>query len=448
MTNGKPPNNQKGYHLLVYLLDKGCITVDKTVRYAKTLEISNKIINDVNFMLENRMKLTYFTRGTEKMDFKDLVTFALNLVKKSIQIELDLYFKNIKGVETTMTKQAYSQARQKLSPNAFVILNEAIIKWFYKEDDIKTYRGYRLSAIDASILELNNSKRLREAFGYVENATVKVARALSAGIYDIENDMMITSKIDSYKATERETAVQLIEQLKEIGLKNDLILFDRGYPSYKLIQYLGKSKIKYLMRVSRNFKRAWETTEPDQIIEVKTDDQILKIRVIKFLLDNNTTEVLITNLIDEPFDIKDFKELYFKRWGIETKFNELKNRLQIENFTGDTQIAIEQDFYATIYLSNMAAIAKSDANETVNEQNEGKNLKYSYKVNTNILIGKLKDSFVMALLEDNIEKRKKMVDKVMQEIQNNTIPIRPNRSFERKMELKRNKHSLNTKSAL
>ena len=420
-----------------------------TNEYAEALEIANKAINDINFMLANRMKSTYFTRETGKMDFKDLILFALNFVKRSLQIELDDYFKNIKGVETRMTKQAYSQARQKLSPNAFITLAEVIIKWFYKDDDFKTFRGYRLSAIDASILELNNSERLREAFGYVENATVKVARAISAGIYDIENDMMMTAKIANYKATERGLAIELIEQLKELGLKNDLILFDRGYPSKNFINYLESNNIKYLMRVSRKFLKAvWETKTPDEIIEVKTDDRLLKIRVISFLLDSDEEEVLVTNLTDESFDIKDFKELYFKRWGIETKFNEFKNRLQMENFTGDTQIAVEQDFYASIYLSNMAAIAKSDANQEIEEKNEGKNLKYTYKVNTNILIGKLKDSFIKALLEDDIKKRQKMVDKVMQELSRNTIPIRPDRSFERNMSLKKNKYSLNTKRAL
>jgi len=434
---------------MVYLLDKGCMTLENTERYAEVLEITNKIINDVCFMLENRMKSTYFTRRTEKMDFKDLVTFALNFVKKSLQIELDLFFKNVKGVETMMTKQAYSQARQKVSASAFTTLNDAVIKWFYKNDDFKTYRGYRLSAIDGSVLELNNSERLRNAFGYVENVTVKVARALSSGIYDTENDMMITSKITRYATSERELAVELIEQLKELGLKNDLILFDRGYPSTKLIHFLESNSIKYLMRVQRKFlKVVTGTTKADQIVEVKIGDEILKIRVIKFLLDSDIEEVLITNLTDKSFDIKDFKELYFKRWGIEVKFNELKNRLQIENFTGDTQIAVEQDFYASIYLSNMASIAKADANQEVEQINEGKDLKYEYKVNTNILIGKLKDTFVMALLQDDIGKRQKMVDKIMLELKKNTIPIRPDRNFVRNMALKRNKYSQNTKRCL
>ncbi len=38
----------------------------------------------------------------------------------------------------------------------------------------------------------------------------------------------------------------------------------------------------------------------------------------------------------------------------------------------------------------MAALAKREANEAIEERDNGKELKYDYQVNTNILIGKLK----------------------------------------------------------
>jgi hypothetical protein len=420
----------------------------KIKKITEALRITNQQINDVFLMFEARMKAGYFTRGTEKMNFKNLILFTLNFVKKSIQLELDSFIKNIMKSEITMTKQAYSQARQKISPRAFILLAEGIIKWYYA-DDFKTYRGYRLCAIDGLKLEVNNSEILREKYGYVENATVKLARALSSGIYDIENDMILTSKITKYKASERDLAIELIEQLKEIGLKNDLILFDRGYPSSELIKYLEDSEIKYLMRVSSQFlKVVNEAKQEDQIVELRIKGKTIKVRVLRFLLESGVEEILITNLLDESLSIKDFKELYFKRWGIEVKFNELKSRLQIENFSGETPIAIEQDFYASIYLSNMAAIAKAEANHKIERKNRDKKIKHEYKANTNILIGKLKDSLVMALLQDNPRKRKKMMAEIIKELQRNTIPIRPGRNNKRDMGLKANKYSLNKKRCL
>ena len=171
--------------------------------------------------------------------------FELNFVKMSIQLELDSFFKTIKGVENVITKQAYSQARRKISHEAFIKLADAVTSWFYGDDDFKTFYGYRLSAIDASILEINNSERLRKEFGYVENKTVKLARAKASCIYDIENDMIITSIITKYDSGERDVAIKLIEKLKVMGLKNDLILFDRGYPSANFFSYLEDSGLKY-----------------------------------------------------------------------------------------------------------------------------------------------------------------------------------------------------------
>lgn len=430
---------------MVYQLDKG---VYRMKTFKEALDITNQLINDIIFMCETRTKSTYFTRNG-KMSFKSTILFILNFVKKSIQLELDAFFKSIASEKTSITKQGYSEARKKISPTAFIKMANGITSWYYKDDDYKTYRGYRLCAIDGSIMELNNSEILRQSFGYIDNRSMKVARARASAIYDVENDMILTSKIAKFTTGERDLAIELIDQLKEIGLKKDLILFDRGYPSSKLISHLEKSNIKYLMRVSSSFiKSINEVTGEDQIVEVKVDGKKIKIRVVKFMLESGEEEKLITNLIDENLSIDEFKALYFKRWGIEVKYDELKNRLQIENFTGDTPIAVEQDFYASIYLSNMAAIAKAEANLEISKKNEGKNLKYEYKVNTNILIGKLKDSLVLALLENNKIKRSKMIKKIMKEISQNVIPIRPGRSNKRKSTNRDYRYPLNQKDCL
>jgi hypothetical protein len=191
-----------------------------------------------------------------------------------------------------------------------------------------------------------------------------------------------------------------------------------------------------------------ETKKDDQIVEVKVDGLNVKMRVLKFALDSGEQETLITNLFEEEFSIVDFKALYFKRWGIEVKYHELKNKLQLENFTGDTPVAVEQDFYAAMYLTNMVAIAKAEANQKIEQENEGKGLMHEYKVNTSILIGKLKDSLVLMLLEDSPRKRSKILTKIMKEITQNTIPIRPGRNNPRKITARAHKYPINQKKSL
>ena len=114
------------------------------------LKLTEEQLNDVLFMIESRMKSTFFTRAAHcKMDFKSFILFELNFVRKSLALELDEFFETIKGTESSLSKQGYSEARQKISPNAFIKMADTIQSWFYGDDDFKTFHGYRLSAIDA-----------------------------------------------------------------------------------------------------------------------------------------------------------------------------------------------------------------------------------------------------------------------------------------------------------
>lgn len=70
--------------------------------------------------------------------------------------------------------------------------------------------------------------------------------------------------------------------------------------------------------------------------------------------------MLIMNVFDKRMGVNAFKELYFKRWTVETKYCELKHKLEIENFSGRTQEAIYQDYYISATLCNIIAIASNE----------------------------------------------------------------------------------------
>lgn len=418
-------------------------------RFLGAVEVTRKLLNDVIFMCESRMKPTYFTRSGGKLSFKSVILFNLFFVKKSIQLELEEFFEMLNLSDEGLTKQAYSEARQKISPSAFITLSKAVIQWFYDQNDYKTFDGYRLCAIDGSVFEIHNTEQLRDHFGYTQNKTIKYARARVSCIYDIENDLVLTSKIASYKTSERDLAKDTIEDLKELGLKNDLILFDRGYPSRDFIAYIEKNDIKYVMRVPMSSMRELkETTQSDQIITFSVDGETLTARVLKFELSSGEEEVLVTNLMNENLGIYEFKKLYFKRWGIEEEYGVMKSKLQIENFTGSTPIAVEQDFYASIYLTNMVALLESEVTERIQKNDEGKDLKHEYKANTNLVVGKLKNSLVLLLLERNPRKRQRRFKRLMTSLEKKKTPIRPGRSYKRNKVLKSNKFPRNRKRCL
>lgn len=412
---------------------------------------------------KDRSKLDprYFTRK-RKLNFENIVTMIMNMMRKTIQIEIDNFIEDIlSNNELTYTKQAFSKARQKLSPEAFTSLNDELIKHYYNDDDFKKYKEWRLLAIDASILEIPDNFETQLTYGYSENqvSKLKIARAKMSELYDIENGLSISTKLDHYKSSERQLAKENIEKL--LGFQHDavknLILFDRGYPSFDLIKFLNARKIDFLMRLNNSYwqeevKSVGKDKEITIIINKGRKHELRKqgltyfigdsisIRVIKFKLDNGEEEILITNLSEEKLNFEEAKGLYFKRWGIETRFNTLKNKLEIENFSGEKPLIIEQDFYATQFVSNMAAIFKQDAEEELKEKNKDKNLKYEYSINNNMLFGKLKNYLILLLLEENEEKKLILYKDFIERLQRNVIPIRKNRKFERKRKIRSNKY--------
>lgn len=411
-------------------------------------EIAIEQIADSPFMFANRAKSTYFTKDTAKMTFRDAIYFILKGLRKTLQIEIDDWFEFLGG-ENTMTKQAFSQLRKKIKPDAFIQLNETFVKWFYGDDDFKKYKDYRLLSIDGSITEIPNTSGTREHFGYYHNQSDRQqARSMVCVIYDVENDFILESDIRTWKAAERDVAKELIERLELKGFKNDLLLFDRGYPSKDMFDFLESKKLKYLMRIKGNkFQPELDkANEPDQIVTLVHKDKILTVRVISVVLPTGEIEKLVTNLMDEGITTEDFKALYFKRWGIEVKYSQLKSRYELENFSGVSPIAIMQDFYATIYLSNLMALAKAEANEKAELNKEG--LKYEYKVNMNILIPKMTRTLIECFYEEDPKKRVILYDKAMTNITKNLVPIRPDRSFPRREPSRKNKYPVNKKRSV
>jgi len=66
-------------------------------------------------------------------------------------------------------------------------------------------------------------------------------------------------------------------------------------------------------------------------------------------LSTGELEILVTSLLDEEgYPTAAFKEIYNLRWGVETLYDVVKNRLSLENFSGKTAHAVLQDFHALI----------------------------------------------------------------------------------------------------
>jgi hypothetical protein len=109
----------------------------------------------------------------------------------------------------------------------------------------------------------------------------------------------------------------------------------------------------------------------------------------------------------------------------------MKLKLEVENFSGRTEIAIRQDFFITAMLSNLISVAACEAQPAVDRAREGKDNKHRYKVNVNHAIGTFKDRVVLALLEKRHDVRAARTNEIILDLCRHVIPERKGRSIPR-----------------
>lgn len=382
------------------------------------------------------------------MDYKELVHFMLGNHKEHCALALKRFLEEIKKDEIHMSQQAFSASRQKINPNAIKYLFEKVAQIAYETRCFNTFQGMRILAIDGTTLALPADKTLKEYYG-CSGRGLNSPTAHASILYDITNDVILHAVIAPYNTDERTMANKHIAANKVIKGTKDLFLFDRGYASAELMSTLLAAGHQFIMRCRTKFNVDVDCLDAsDGVVTFIHNGISFPIRVIKLKLKSGEEEVLLTSLFDKNLGIDDFSLIYFLRWGIETKYDVLKNKLQIENFTGRTVVAIKQDFYVSLYLSNMAAFARRDANLEIQERNEDKNLKYSYQANVNHIVGILKDDFIKALMEPAAKKRDKILGKILIAIAKETVPKRNNRNIVRPLNARDAKYHHNIKSAL
>jgi hypothetical protein len=331
-----------------------------------------------------------------------------------------------------MTQQSVSEAKAKLKWEGFEYLFRNSTVKPLVELNRKTWKDYFVYAIDGSRIALPMDKKLLNYYGAVGRGA-KSPTAQASIVYDVINDIVVDAAITPVKTGEKTIAYDHLDVLETINEdQKKLVLFDRGYPSWKLMDTLESKGLSYVMRVQRGFNVSVDAqTKADGMVQINTTKAHHQVRVLKIKLDGGVTETLLTNIHDETLSVDDFKKLYFMRWPIETKYNTIKQKLELENFTSRTVDGIKIDFFAMMLITNLMASVEHDVKAEIETQREDKSNKYTYKVNKNELVGVLKDYLIVAVAHDCPDKQSEAFEMILTEAQRNVVPIRPNRKVQR-----------------
>jgi hypothetical protein len=419
--------------------------------------LKNELMSE-EFLERHRQKPTDFTRH-RILTFCTVVLFLINMVKRALQDELDEFFKLLEEgqvAQRVVTKSAFSQARQKLKHTAFIELNQSQVAYYYEHFEPERWQGWRLLAIDGALCDIPDTPDLQEHFGFWGSRHGSgCVKGRQSQLFDVLNQITVEAYIGPKSEGEREMGSHHLGQLGP----QDLVLLDRGYPAFWLFVAILDQKADFCARVKANYntqtQQFIQSGAKEQIITLKPSYQArsvcqakqlstqpLTLRLVRVDLSETEVEVLITSLLDvKLYPQPIFGDLYNHRWPIEEDYKLILARFELEHWTGLSQEAIYQDFYATIFTKNLASILALPAQHSVETLTASR--KYRYQLNMTNLLSKLKDTIIHLFSDAHLPP---LLQAWWHSIIQTVEPIRPGRSFPRKKRVHRRRFPVSYKS--
>lgn len=285
----------------------------------------------------------------------------------------------VEGTPQTFAPSSVCEARTKLDPNIFKELNSKIIeKWAQYVEKPLLWHGHRLFGVDGS--KFNLPRELIAAGYKTPCDQAHYPQGLVSGVYDLLTGIPHDFDIVSHH-NERTCAKK---HLREFFREEDVIVYDRGYFSFEILELHVRLGMHCIFRLQPNTLKEiedfWDSEKSDEVIllhpsiefakAVKRGDidaslNPVKARLIKYVI-SGITYVLCTTLIDQvkyPKDI--FPEVYHARWGFEEMLKVSKIITGVQDFHAKTELGIKQELFAHFLLITLQKIIELQSHHEV-----------------------------------------------------------------------------------
>ena len=355
-------------------------------------EVKQKLLSIITEMNSCRW---LFTKNPEtdfsrkkKWSFEEIMKFMLTMEGKALKDELLEYFD---FDNSTPSNAAFNQRRAQILPEAFEFLFQEFTRSF---NDNATYKGFKLIACDGSDLCITHNPKDKTTY-FKPRPNDKGYNQLHLNVfYDLCSRRYTDAIIQPGRLKNENNAMcRLIDRYSG---QPAIFIADRGYENYNIFAHAEHKGMYYLIRVkdvtsngiASNLTMLPKCDEFDEWVNVtltrKQTNEVkenlekyrmimkripfdyldlhlnpfyeMKMRVVRFPISQDSYECIITNLPQEEFSCDEIKQLYAKRWGIETSFRELKYALGLTRFHAKKPEYIMQEIWARMTLYNFCEI--------------------------------------------------------------------------------------------
>lgn len=397
-----------------------------------------------------------FSRN-RKMGFKDFLLMFLTMEGDCIKEELYRFFARITDAPSTA---AFYKQRQKLRDDALRNLLFAFNRKLKK----KLYNGkYQFIACDGSALDIYRNPHDPDTFFEPNGKSTRGFNQIHVNAFYSILDRRFTDLIiqPGRKRNEYSAFCGLVDAADDNDPKT-VYFCDMGYASYNNFAHVIEKGQYFLIRcndkraagilgfsldnvkeldmhVDRILTRSQSKKKHSRPESVKkyrpmcrsvamdylTDGQTeydISLRVVRIEISKGCFENIITNLPDLEFDIDDFKDLYHLRWDVENSFRNIKFPLCLKALHSKKYEYIVQEVWARAILHNFSTEIST------NVEVEKCDRKHTYQIN-------FSEAFKICRDFLRIHDNKTVLD-VEGLIGQNTLPIRPGRTFARQSRFK------------
>lgn len=390
-----------------------------------------------------------FTR-VQKISFEQTMLFPMIVGNENTDTEL-LDFFGEKGVPFA---SAMIQRRDQVKLEAF---QDLFYKFTAKVPVPNKYHGFQLLAFDGSRTNLPYRPSDTESFIQCIAGRKGINQIHLNCLHDTLNDVFLDVELQGiHHMDEKDAFCKILGRQKKLGADQKRIyIADRGDASYnvfahaihngqlflirvtetlvkgicsghkewldkasfdeELTVHIGRRKIKKNQDLE-NYRYIRKGRRYDFLEENSNETDPLPLRILKFPISENSDEYIVTNLPKYGFSESSIRELYGLRWNEEVAFRHLKyagNLVRFHSLKREHQI---QEIYGKLTLYNFSAFLAMLVGKV-----QKKTEKYVYRLNHS-----QGQKTCIRFLKGKVEDPVSLICRYL-------VPVRPGRSFERKL---------------
>ena len=271
--------------------------------------------------------------------------------------------------EEPVSAPAFCKARRKLKPELLAtLLTKVCGALAERHEGTLQWHGRRVFAVDGMRHNLQRGTDLAEHFGVPHGG--HCPQMLVSTLFDVIGKLPCAATIAPGSSCERQEMLKLIAHLS----KGDVLVLDRGYPSFEVLHALTAAGIEFVIRVPKS-----GTFDAIQVFQDSGGDDYrvlvhpspeaaragvasLNLRTVRIDVGAEDPWLLLTSLRRSDITLSQMGQLYHLRWEIEEFYKLLKSDFfSLRQLHAKSILGVEQELRAQLLMVAIARLLMANA---------------------------------------------------------------------------------------